>query len=247
MSERKTTVKHDLKGFYCEWNPRLENILHRMEKKGDNNRILKLILKGTGKFETGKLPLRKSKYLRNSFSRLKNPVRFKETVIDFRNNPTKEPISIEIIRDEFDYAMDKFPETTKTIIVDEIIWLDNHDNKNWNNLKKVRWMGFMDRKELILKADDRKVVPDLIESGVYRPLAMVAADRFDLHYNNVSHIKRKGMRSAELSQFKPFGFFRHLWVDSGEIEAKILDPITRPKETIPVKIRHNGHILQFEE
>ena len=247
MSKLKTTVEHGQKSFYCEWNPRLANVISRMEKKGDNNRILKMILTGTGKFETNKLKLGKSIFFRNSFSRYKNPIRFKETIIDFRKNSMNEPIPIEIVRDEFDFAMDEFPETTKTIIVDEIIWVDNHDNKNWNNLGKVRWMGLMDRKEVILKANYRSVIPDLVESGVYRPLVMAKADRFDMYRNNMNHIKRKKMRSAELAKFDPFDFFRHLWVDSGDIEAFIVDPKTRIAETIPIRARWNGHIHQFQE
>lgn len=243
----KTEVKHEEKEFFTNWNPRLGNVISQLEKKGDNNRILRMVLIGTGKFDKIKLKLRTLKYLRNSFSKLKNPSRFNETVIDFRKNPLKEPIPIEIIREEFDFAIGKFPETVKTIIVDEIIWIDNHDNEDWDDLSKVRWMGMMDRKEIILKADDRKTIPDLVEGNVYRPLVMVAAERFDLHRNNVNRIKRKNMRSAELAKFEPFDFFRHLWVDSGDIKAFIIDPKTRIAQTIPIEVRWNGHKHQFQK
>lgn len=249
MSSKSTDVEHNHKAFYCEWNPRLDNVLARLEEKGDNNRILRMVLKGTGKFHCELIKLRKLKYFRNSFSKLTDPIRFNYTPIDFRDSKAKEPIPIEVIREEFDYAMnDGFDETAETVIVEEIIWLDNHDYKDWNNLSRKRWMGLMDRKEIIIKGEDRKMIPDLEESGTYRPLVMVAAERFDLFRNDVNRIKRKNMRVADLLVFDdPSNFFPNLWVDSGDIEAFVIDPVSKQavKDTIPIKIRYNGHVVQF--
>jgi len=204
---------------------------------------------GTGKFTTSKIKLRKLLYLQDSFCKLINPIRFNYTIIDFRDNPLKEPIPLETVREEFDYAKNEFQETTETIIVDEIIWVDNHDNKDWNNLSKVRWMGLMDRQEIILKGEERRTIPDLVEGNVYRPLVMAAADRFDLFRNDLDHIKRKKMRSAELSNFDPFDFFRYLWVDAGDIEAFVVNPVSKQavRDTIPIKVRYDGHIHHFQK
>jgi len=236
--------------YYVEWNPRAENVLKQMAKKGDKNRILKIKFVGSGKHTAEKIKFKKSRFFRWSFKRFLNPLRFKETVVDYRKNK-RIPITVERIQEEFDEFVARFNiEVAETVIVDEIVWVDNLDNENWDDLSKLRYFAWMSRDVIKLKGYHRKAIPDLYDSGVYRPLVLSRVLRYDFHRDSpIFRIKSDKWRSADRIRFGDVAdFMMNLWVDRGDIEAFLVDPTSREAELadIPISAKFDGQRVKFE-
>lgn len=260
-SKKKRTYNYLNKQYYCEWNPRLVNVLKQMKKKGDTNRILVIKLVGGGdmslKILSGKTKKKRMGALAECFKERKNPLEFCEKTIKYKKhnivkgNP--EPISVEKFQEWLNYAKFYYGESIiDTITVENLIWLDNYDHPDWDDIQnhlKIRWAGFMTRDEIKLTGDYRKKVPDLDESGVYRPLVITNSLRFNINYNKLYRIRSKEWQSADLIRAGDISpNFPNLWVDRGDIEFFEVDPKTKKSvvKEFPRRIRTNGHIEEFD-
>lgn len=246
---RKKSYELEKYLYYVEWNPRAENVLERMAKKEDHNRIIRIKFVGSGQFAAEMKKQKHSTFFRRSFKKVLRPMRFKDTVIDCKKNFGR-PIPIWDIQEEFNEFVKNFDdEIAKTVTADEVIWVDNLDNEDWGNPGQKRWMGWMSRDILKMKGDYRKAIPDLYESGVYRPLVLANVIRHDLHRACPMRIKRKRWQAADRIRFADVaGFLVNLWVDRGDIEAFLIDPKTREavRTEIPVSAKVDGQRIKFE-
>lgn len=256
-SKKKRTYSYLNKQYYCEWNPRVINVIKQMSHKGDTNRILKIKLVGGGdqslKVVSGKTKRKRLGPLAKCFKERKDPLEFCTKTINFQIHNKKDPIPIKKFQEWLDYAKFYYGEAViGTITVEYLIWLDNYNHPNWNDLhnpNKIRWAAFMTRDEIKLTGDYRKAIPDLEESGVYRPLVIRNAMRFNLHWNKLGRISSKEWESADLVRGEDISpSFPNLWVDRGDIEFFEVDPKTKKAivKEFPKKIRTNGEIKEFD-
>lgn len=249
------SIKRKKYKYLVEWNPKLGNVLKRMARMGDNVRICYLKLVGSGKHNYERKKIRKLIFFRRSVAELVNPIRFCETIIDYHKHAHGTPISVESILDDFKIIEERYPEVAETITVEELIFVDNHSQTNWNNLNRQRYMALMHRNVIKLTGGYRKAVPDLCESNVYRPLVLAMVGPFWMSYGmknlrDAMFSLKNNVIEAELTDFEQYKHnFHHLWIDRGDISAFLVNPHTRIATVIdePIKIRYNGIVKHFDD